>query len=106
MNDLENGWPVDSKDDEKISTSEETDEQCKPWKSVFNDYADNHNQPHDDNADNYNQPHDDEAYGDEEVPVELAEEDALPGESPDRVDRDIPYIWNIWFSAKNIKYRD
>ena len=24
------------------------------------------------------------------VPVELAEEDALPGESPDCVDRDIP----------------
>ena len=27
---------------------------------------------------------------DGDAPVELAEEDALPGEGPDRVDRDIP----------------
>ena len=73
INDKEQSWPVDSKDDEKVSASEETDEQCEPsfvklsswWGAA--DLVDL-----------------------DKLPVELAEEYTFPGESPDRVDRYIP----------------
>ena len=38
----------------------------------------------------------------EDAPVELAEEYALPGEGPDRVDRDIPGKTPLWRS----KYKE